>query len=149
MSTYTNIIYHIIFGTKNHAKTLTSQNKEQLYKYIWGIIQNKNSHLYRIGGIENHLHILASLHPSISVADFIRELKVNSSKWIKEEHLFPLFDGWQKGYSVFSVSESNKNNLIEYIKNQEEHHKKKSFTEEWKEFLDKNGIKYNERYIIE
>ncbi len=149
MSTYTKIIYHIIFETKYHRKVLKKQNQEQLFKYIWGIIKNNNCHLYRIGDIENHLHILTSLHPSIALADFVKDIKVSSSKWIKEEKIFSLFEGWQKGYSAFSVSEQNKNILIDYVKKQEGHHKKKSFVEEWKEFLEKNGIKYDEKFLIE
>ena len=149
MSTYTKIIYHIIFGTKHHLKVLDKQNQEHLFKYIWGIIKNNNCHLYRIGGIENHLHILTSLHPSIALADFVKDIKVSLSKWIKEENIFSHFEGWQKGYSAFSISEKNKNILINYVKNQQDHHKNKSFVEEWKELLDENRIEYNEKYLIE
>jgi REP element-mobilizing transposase RayT len=119
----------------------------ELYGYITGIIKNKNSHLYRINGIENHLHILTDMHPSIAPADFMREIKASSSLWMKNSTLFPLFIGWEEGYGSFTCSYKDLSNLIEYIKNQEEHHKKVTFEEEYRKILLESGITPDEKYF--
>ena len=120
---------------------------DQLFSYITGIIKNKNSHLYRINGTENHLHILTDLHPSIALSDFMRELKVSTSVWMKERGLFPSFDGWADGYGSFTCSYMDLGDLIDYIKNQQEHHKNKSFEEEYTSLIMQFGIKIDERYF--
>ena len=125
MSTFAQIYYHIVFSTKHREPVLRADDKEELFRYIWGIIRNKNSHLYRINGVEDHLHILSSLHPSVALGDFIKDIKVASNGWIKEQQLFPLFNGWQDGYGAFTASHPDKDRLIGYIKNQQEHHRKK------------------------
>jgi putative transposase len=89
MSSYRQLLYHLVFRTKESLPTLNQENADQLYAYISGIIKNKNSHLYRINGVENHLHILTDLHPSIALADFMRDVKVSTSLWIKERKSFP------------------------------------------------------------
>jgi REP element-mobilizing transposase RayT len=148
MSTYTQILYQIVFSTKGRENVLLRENRERLYKYIWGVLKNKKCHLYRIGGIENHIHIVTSLHPSIALADLIKEIKVASSGMIKEEKLFPLFRSWQIGYGAFTYSIDAKNNLIEYVKNQESHHKKESFVEEYKRLLKEVDIDFDEKYLF-
>ena len=144
---YKQIYYHIIFGTKSHQNTINEKNCDELYKYIWGIIKNKNCHLYRINGSINHIHILTDLHPSISLADFIKEIKRSSSLWAKEKRLFPNFNGWAEGYAAITISHRDKNKVIDYIKNQKEHHKHESFITEFKRFLTENGIEYDEKYL--
>ena len=94
MSAYRQILYHIVFRTKGSEKTINQTHVIELKKYIWGIIKNKKCVLYRINGMEEHIHILSDLHPSIALADYIREIKVSSSKWMKESGLFPKFRGW-------------------------------------------------------
>jgi putative transposase len=89
MSSYRQLLYHLVFRTKESLPTIKQENADQLYAYISGIIKNKNSHLYRINGVENHLHILTDLHPSIALADFMRDVKVSTSLWIKERKSFP------------------------------------------------------------
>ncbi len=148
MSTYTQIYYHIVFGTKNRKSCLKRENRDNLFKYIWGVLRNKDCHLYRINGVADHLHIFTHLHPSIALADLIKDIKLSSSEWIKKESLFPLFPGWQEGYAAFTASEKEKDRIINYIKNQEEHHRKKSFREELKELLEEAGIEYDERYLV-
>jgi putative transposase len=93
MSSYRQLLYHLVFRTRNSTPSIKQDNVDQLYAYISGIIKNKNSHLYRINGIENHLHIITDLHPSIALADFIREVKASSSFWMKNSGLFPSFIG--------------------------------------------------------
>jgi len=148
MSTYTQILYQIILGTKNREGTLVKPNRQELYKYISGIIENKKCHLYRINGVENHIHILTHLHPTVSLSSFTKDIKMGSTDYIKKERIFRNFRGWQEGYGAFTYSLKEKNRLIEYIKNQEEHHRIKTFKEEYVEFLKEHGIEYNEKYIL-
>jgi len=148
MSNYTQILYQIVFSTKNREHTLSKINRDELYKYIWGVLKNKNCHLYRIGGITDHIHIVTSLHPAVSLASLIKDIKLASSKHIKTFQLFPKFNGWQVGYGSFTYSFTDKDKLIEYVKNQEEHHTTISFIDELKELLKEHGIEYDERYLI-
>ena len=148
MSTYTQILYQIVFSTKNREHTLTENHRDDLYKYIWGIIKNKNCHLYRIGGITDHIHIVTHLHPSLSLASLVKDIKIASSEHIKSSHLFQHFDGWQDGYGGFTYSFKDKDQLIEYVKNQEQHHKVKSFKDEFIELLQEHGIQFDEKYLL-
>jgi putative transposase len=104
MSSYRQIFYQIVFGTKYRKPTTTELHSEELYKYIAGVIISKNCKLYRINGVEDHLHIFSDLHPSISLADYIKPIKVSTSLWMKESGKFPNFDGWQDGYGAFTYS---------------------------------------------
>jgi REP element-mobilizing transposase RayT len=127
--------------------TITQDHSDQLYAYIGGIIKNKNSHLYRINGTDNHLHIITDLHPSFALSDFMRELKVSTSMWMKASALFPEFDGWADGYGSFTCSYMDLGILIDYIKNQQEHHKKKTFEDEYRNLILQSGIKIDEKYF--
>lgn len=147
MSSYRQLLYHLVFRTKGSLPSIKQENSDKLYAYINGIIQNKNSHLYRINGTENHVHILTDIHPSYSLADFMREMKVATSLWMKECGSYPLFDGWAEGYGAFSCSYIDLGRLIDYIKNQYEHHRKKSFEDEYRILLMESGIKIDERYF--
>jgi len=148
MSTFTQIYYHIVFSTKNRIPTLSADRREDLFRYIWGILENKDCHLYRIGGVEDHVHILTGLHPTCSLADLVKDLKTSTSSWIKEQGLFLNFSHWQDGYGAFTVSHDDKDGVIEYIKNQVEHHRKVSFQDELRAFLMKHGVKFNEKYLV-
>jgi REP element-mobilizing transposase RayT len=147
MSTYTQILYHIVFATKNRKPALQKEHRDDLYKYIWGIIEKRNSHLYRIGGIEDHVHILCSLHPSIALADLIKEIKVATSGWIKSNNAFPEFSNWQVGYGAFTCSAKSKDRIVEYIKGQELHHAKESSPNELKRLLTEANIEYDKKYF--
>jgi len=118
-----------------------------LFKYLWGILKNKNCHLYRINGVEDHIHIITHLHPTIALSSLIKDMKIASSIWIKKENIFPDFNGWQDGYGAFTYSINDKDRLIEYVKNQREHHKMKSFKEEYTELLKEHGIEFDEKYL--
>lgn len=147
MSTFTQILYQIVFSTKRRGRTLNRENRIGLFKYISGILLNKNCHLYHINGVEDHLHIVTHLHPSISLASLVKDIKLASSKYIKEDGLFPSFNGWQDGYAAFTYSIESKNRLIEYVKNQEEHHKSRSYKEELIKLLREHGVEYDEKYL--
>jgi len=148
MSTYTQIYYHIVFSTKNREKVLIAENREKLYKYIWGILNNKNCHLYRMNGVEDHLHLFLHLHPSVSLASLIKDIKLASSKMIKKEKIFPDFKNWQTGYGAFTYSIHEKDKIIDYIKNQGDHHKKKSFIDEYRSLLKEFEIDFDEKYLL-
>lgn len=147
MSTYTQIIYHIVFSTKRRVPDLIQDKRPEIYRYIWGILKNKECHLYRIGGVEDHVHILSSLHPKLTLSDFIKAIKVGSHTWIDEIGLIPRFSGWQDGYGAFTHSMKEKDGLVEYIKGQEEHHKRVSFKEELRKLLMEAGVPFDEKYL--
>ena len=147
MSTYTQLLYQIVFSTKHREPVLVKENRPQLFKYIWGILKNKKCHLYRINGVEDHLHLITHIHPTIAISDFVKDIKLASSDFIKEEKLFKEFTNWQIGYAAISYSIDAKDNLIEYVKNQEEHHKKITFREELILLLNEHGIEFDEKYL--
>jgi putative transposase len=149
MSSYRQLIYHIVFRTKDSRPTIKQENAEQLYAYITGIIKNKNSHLYRINGVTNHLHICTDIHPSVALADFVKDIKVYSSLWMKSSNLFPDFYGWADGYAGFTCSYMDLLNVIDYIKKQKEHHETKSFEVEYKRLIAESGIDIDERYFLQ
>jgi len=148
MSTHTQILYQIIFSTKQRRPTLHKENREKLFKYNWGILKNNKCHLYRINGVSDHLHIVTHLHPSISLSDLVKDIKLGSSHYIKLNNLFPDFSGWQEGYSAFTYTIHEKNRLIEYVKNQENHHKKITFKEELTALLKEHQVEFDEDYLL-
>ena len=147
MSTYTQILYQIVFSTKRRKPALLKENREALFKYIWGILKNKKCHLYRINGVEDHLHIVTHVHPTVAPAFLVKDIKIASSSYIKANDLFPDFDDWQVGYAAITYSWKEKDTLIEYVKNQEEHHKTKTYREELIELLREHGIEFDEKYL--
>lgn len=147
MSSYRQILYHIIFRTKESEKTLPLTVSDELYRYIWGFIKNKNGFLYRINGMEEHLHILSDLHPSIALADFIRDMKTATSKWLKTNSRFPNFRGWADGYAALTYAYRDKDLIINYIKNQREHHKTISFKDELEQILIEHGVDFDEQFF--
>ncbi len=148
MATYTQILYQIVFSTKEREKTLIEENREKLFRYIWGILKNKKCVLYQINGTVDHIHIATHIHPTIALSNIVKDIKVASSEWIKNENIFPKFTSWQDGYGGFTYSIKEKDALVNYIKNQKEHHKVKSFREEFIEVLNEHGIVFNEQYLL-
>ena len=144
---YYQILYHIVFGTKYRNNTISPQHSEELYKYIWGILKNKGCTLYRINGIENHIHLLVSLHPSVALSDLMKTIKVSSSVWMKQSSFFPDFIGWQDGYAAFTCTHREKEIIIQYIKNQQSHQQNESFLDEYKRLLVENQIDFDEKYL--
>jgi putative transposase len=149
MSTFTQILYQIVFSTKYREPVLIKENRPELFKYMWGILEKKRCHLYRINGVEDHLHIVTHLHPSVALADLVKDIKLASSEYIKEQKLFPDFHHWQIGYGAFTYAIEAKHNLIEYVKNQEAHHKKQTSRDEFIALLREHRIEFDERYLDE
>jgi len=148
MSTYTQIIYQIVFSTKHREKSLKTNNRKELFKYVSGILKNKDCHLYQIGGVSDHIHIVTHLHPSIALSDLVKDIKLASSKFIKFQKIFSAFTGWQEGYAAFTYSIDAKDNLIKYVQNQEAHHRKVTFIEELKKLLKQHKVEYDEKYLF-
>ena len=148
MSTYTQILYQIVFSTKYREHTLKKENRPALFKYVWGVLNKSNCHLYRINGVEDHLHIVTHIHPSIALADLVKNIKIASSGFIKDNGIFRNFNGWQDGYGAFTYSIKEKSRLIEYVKKQEEHHKRISFRDEYIELLREHEIAFDEKYLL-
>ena len=144
---YAQFFSHFVFHTKNNAKLIRKNIEDELYSYIGGILKNCKSIPIQIGGTSDHLHVLCTLPRTMTPADLVEEMKKGSSKWIKlkgpEYHDF----FWQEGYGGFSVSGSLVEIVKNYIVNQEEHHKKISFLDEYKRLLDEYGVVYEDRYL--
>ena len=145
MASYRQLIYHVVFGTKFRKPTIPDVHCQLLYKYIWGIIENKKCKLYRINGCEEHIHLLVDIHPTIAVSTFVKDLKVSTSLWLKQQREFQNFEGWSEGFGIFTVSHSDKDRVIEYIKNQKEHHLKLTFLDEYKTLLKEYEIDFDEK----
>ncbi len=145
---FTNLIYHIVFSTKNRQPLITDGVKSRLYDYIGGTIRKQGGIALAINGMDDHVHVLAKLRPDKSISDVLRDLKANSSGWMHD--VFPeLKDfSWQNGYGAFTVSASQVENVREYIANQETNHKKVgSFRDEFIKMLRANKIEFDERYL--
>ena len=147
MPTYTQILYHLVFSTKGREKTLTKDKREDLYKYIFGILKRKQCNLYRVGGTEDHIHIITQVHARVALAELVKEIKVASTLFAKEKKLFPHFKGWQSGYGAFTYNIDQKDNLIDYVIDQEEIHSKKPFEEEYLDLLKEHSVDVDMRYF--
>ncbi|NDV45752.1 IS200/IS605 family transposase [Paludibacter sp. 221] len=142
---YVQLLYHAVIRTKANEPTLSLEHSDELYRYIWGVIKNKNSVLYRVNGMEDHVHILFSLHPTIALSDFMRDLKVETSKMLKRTVGFEHFTAWGEKYATLTYSLRDKDTIINYIKNQREHHKTVTFRDEYEAFLKEMELKLDER----
>ena len=142
---YVQLLYHVVIRTKASQPVLSLEHSDELYRYIWGIIKNKDSVLYRINGMEDHVHILFSLHPTIALSDFMREMKAETSKMLKRTPGFEKFTAWSEGYAALSYSLKDKEKIINYIKNQREHHNTTSFRDEYVAFLKEMNLELDER----
>ena len=147
MSSYRQILYHIIFRTKDGLKTIVPVHSRELFAYLMGIVKNKNCFLYQMNGMEDHLHILCDLHPSLALADYLRDIKTSSSIWLKHSGKFPEFGGWADGYAALTYAWKDKDLIVNYIKNQQEHHKKESFLDELRRLLKEHGIEVDEKFF--
>ncbi len=148
-NTYTQLYFHVVFAVKRRNNFISEQWKDELYKYISGIIANKDQKLMIVNGMPNHIHLLIGTKPNSNLSDLIRDIKANSSKWINEKKLTPMKFEWQTGFGAFTVSQSGVAKVIEYIKNQEEHHRNKTFKEEYVEFLKAYEINFKEEYLFD
>ena len=147
-NTYTQIHIHAVFSVQNRSCIIPSSWENELYKYITGIIKNNNHKPIVINGMPDHIHVLFGLRPAQSISDLLQDIKGGSSKWINERKLVKGRFSWQEGYGAFSYAKSDLPNVINYINNQENHHRKMTFVEEYIELLQQFGIDYNDNYIF-
>ena len=148
MNSYRQILYHIVFCTYKRRNTLPEAYHEELYKYIWGIVKKRKGMLYRINGTGNHIHILSDLNPNVRLADFIKEIKTASNLWMKGKGNYPKFESWAEGYCGLTYSFNDKERIVNYIKNQKEHHKIITFEDELRAILKESGIEWDEKYLF-
>ncbi|MBV6512387.1 MAG: IS200/IS605 family transposase [Ignavibacteriales bacterium] len=148
-NTYTQLYAHCVVVVKGRSNLISISWRDELYKYITGIISNKNQKLMIINGMPDHLHLLIGLKPDCTLSDLMRDIKANSSKWINERRFVAGKFEWQSGFGAFSVSQSQIDRVVDYIKKQEEHHKRKTFREEYLQLLEAYKIEYDLKYIFE
>src|SRR4051812_44374076 len=134
-NTFSNLVYHIVFSTKNRQPMIQPSFRDELEKYITGVIKAEEGALIEIGGMPDHIHIVARFRPDRSVSEMVRLIKANSSKWMNETRGLGKRFEWQTGYGAFTVSQSQVERLREYVRGQEEHHRTRSFQEEYLGFL--------------
>lgn len=144
---YTNLLYHIIFSTKDRRPVITEDYQPRLYEYIGGILRGTGGVSLGINGTDDHVHVLTKLRPDRALSDVLRDLKVNATGWMHD--VFPALEAfsWQRGYASFTVSHSNVDEVRGYIARQKEHHHRISFRDEFVQFLKANGIEYDDRYL--
>lgn len=147
-NTFTQIYLHLVFAVQNRISLINPEWKAELYKYITGIVQNNGHKLIAINGIANHLHIAVGYKPHQLIPDLLQDIKGYSSKWVNEKKFVRGKFNWQEGYGVFSFSHSQIDRVVKYINNQEQHHKKVSFREEYIQLLKKYNIPFDEKYIL-
>ncbi len=148
-NTYTQLFVQIIFSTKGREKVLLNSFREELFKYISGIINHKGQKSFAVNGTINHVHIFAGFQPSITISDLVRDLKHSSTNFIKDKGFIKHKFNWQKGFGAFTYSKSQVDDVVKYIMNQEEHHKRKTFEDEYLEFLKRFDVTYDERYVFD
>ena len=145
-STHLSLHYHLVFGTKDRHPFLTHEYRDRVHAYLGGTVRGLGGVAITVGGTADHVHLLAGLKATHRLSDFMRELKHESSQWIHEELKLSKF-AWQEGYGAFSVSRSDIDRVTQYIQNQEEHHRTRSFQEEYLEFLREAGIDFDPKYL--
>jgi len=148
-NTYSQINIHCVFAVKRRENIITKNFRDDLYKYMSGILKNDNIFPLAIGGWKDHVHVFFELPSNLKISDIMRDLKAVSSKWINDNQFVPERFQWQEGYGAFSYSRSQRNNVINYIINQEEHHRTKTFKEEYLDLLRKFEIEFKDEYIFE
>ncbi|WP_421794765.1 IS200/IS605 family transposase [Haliscomenobacter sp.] len=147
--TYTQIYIQYVFAVKGRQNLLQKPWREEVFKYMAGVIKNKNQKSIIVNGVADHVHVFVGLKPSMSVSNLIRDVKNNSSDFINDQQFLPYEFSWQDGYGAFSYAHSQMDAVYKYILNQEKHHRKKTFKEEYLEFLQKFEVEYNEKYLFD
>ena len=147
MSTHQQLLYHIVFSTKNRQRWLTDGFRDEVFAYMIGIAKNQGGVAIRVGGFYDHVHLLVRIPAKLSVSEFVGTLKSNSSKHINDTSEQLRKFGWQDGFGAFTVSVSQKNRVVEYIENQMEHHAGHSFQDEYLHLLKKHEVEYDPRYV--
>jgi REP element-mobilizing transposase RayT len=147
-NTYTQVHIQAVFSVQNRDCIIKQSWEEEMYRYITGIIQNNGHKLLAINGMPDHVHLFFGMRPTQSLSDLMQDVKGDTSKWINNKGLMKSRFSWQEGYGAFSYNKSDVNSVIDYIKNQELHHRKKTFAEEYHEFLEKFEVDFDERYLF-
>ena len=145
-STHLSLHYHLVFGTKNRVPIIAVVWRERLHAYLGGVVRNVEGIPEAIGGVADHVHLLIGLRATVCLADVVRDVKAVSSRWVHDEIDERMF-AWQEGYGAFTVSASQRESVRGYIARQEEHHRKRTFQEEYIELLKRSGVEYDERYL--
>ena len=148
-NTYTQIDIQLVFAVKGRQALIQKTWKEDLYKYITGIVQNNGHKMLQINGMPDHVHIFIGYHPTQTIPRLVEDIKTDTDKFIKQQHFTPYRFRWQEGYGAFSYGRSQRSSVIAYIAKQEEHHRRKSFRDEYIEMLQKFEIDYKEEYLFE
>jgi len=148
-NTYTQINIHAIFSVKGRENIITRNFRDRLHSYIAGIVNKKGNYSLAVNGYKDHVHVFFELKPSLALSDVIRDVKANSSNWINDNHFVLGHFSWQEGYGAFSYSRSQRDNVIKYIMEQEKHHARKSFREEYLDLLRKFEIPFEDNYVFE
>lgn len=147
--TFSQIYIQIVFAVKGRDSLIHEQWEERLYKYITGVVQNKEQKMLAINGMPDHIHFLIGMRPSACLSDIVREVKKSSNEFIKENKLCRSQFNWQEGYGAFSYGQSQLDNVIAYIMNQKQHHQKQTFKDEYKTLLKKFNIEHDEKYLFD
>jgi REP element-mobilizing transposase RayT len=147
-NTYTQIYLHVVFAVEGRQSLIAPEHNDELQKYITGIVSGQKQKLIAINNIPDHLHMLVGLKPDMALSDLVRDIKANSSRFIREKHWVPGRFSWQEGFGAFSYSRSQLGTVIRYIENQQKHHAKRSFLDEYTALLEKFGVEYDQRYIF-
>ena len=148
-NTYTQIYIQIVFAVKGRQNLIAKENREELHKFITGIVTNRGQKLFAVFAMPDHVHILVSIGPTILISDLVRDIKAGSSKFINDKKWINGKFNWQEGYGAFSYSKSSVDSVVKYILNQEEHHKKKKFKDEFLDLLEKFEIEYDQKYLFD
>jgi putative transposase len=141
------VLLHLVFSTKSRRPWIIDRLQPKLHAYLAGACKNLNSHAYRVGGTDNHVHIACTLPRTLSISNLLEEIKKTSSAWMKTQDPSCAHFTWQAGYGAFSLGQSQLESLIAYIDNQREHHLKRTFKEEMIEILDRYGVEFDRRYL--
>lgn len=148
-NTYSQISIHAVFAVKYRDNYITKDWRDELHSYISGVITNQGAKSLAVGGWLDHIHVFFGMPVTTCIADFMQAVKANSSRWVNEKRFLSQKFQWQSGYGAFSYARSQRSNVINYIKNQEQHHSTKSFKQEYFEILQKFEVEYNEKYLFE
>jgi len=148
-NTFSQIYLQFVFAVKYRQHLIPKERKEELHKYITGLVQNRNAKMLAVHCMPDHIHLFVGIKPTVSIPDFVKELKVESNEFINQKQWIKGKFAWQEGYGVFSYSHSHIGAVISYIQNQEVHHQKKRFKEEYQELLKKFEISFEERYLFD
>jgi len=148
-NTYSQINIHCVFAVKRRENVIDKSFRDDLHRYMSGILKNDNAFPLAVGGWLDHVHVLFELHPDSKISDLMRMLKASSAKWINDNQLVKGKFQWQTGYSAFSYARSQRNDVINYVMNQEEHHRTKTFEEEYLNMLQKFEIEFKDEFIFE